>query len=299
MPTSEEIAEAASALIGTRVHTITPVEGFAGNQVVQAETSSGRVIVKLGDPTGTAAEAWVCERVRSLGVPAPEILGVDASLTRVPRPFLVMRVVSGAALAHPDHPSEQAAIVACGAYMRAVHDVVLDGFGWLGTNDAPPPPVGPHRTWAAALAEAVATLPAQVDAEVMPAALAARIEGRLQADEGSLAFTAAPRLLHGDLYLRHLFADDDHLTGIIDWGDATAGDPLLDLGRFSLAGRLAIDAFLRGYGEVDTQGRDVPRVLHLYAIWWCVQANAWEMEGGGDSFAHRVGWIERRLDALG
>lgn len=38
------------------------------------------------------------------------------------------------------------------------------------------------------------------------------------------------RLVHGDLYARHVLVDDENrAAGIIDWGDAHLGDPALDL----------------------------------------------------------------------
>ncbi len=38
------------------------------------------------------------------------------------------------------------------------------------------------------------------------------------------------RLVHGDLYVRHLLVDEANgLTGVIDWGDIHLGDPALDL----------------------------------------------------------------------
>ncbi|HLI05843.1 MAG TPA: phosphotransferase [Ktedonobacteraceae bacterium] len=43
-------------------------------------------------------------------------------------------------------------------------------------------------------------------------------------------FTFRPALIHGDLGCEHIFCDPERgvLTGVIDWGDATIGDPALD-----------------------------------------------------------------------
>jgi aminoglycoside phosphotransferase (APT) family kinase protein len=60
-------------------------------------------------------------------------------------------------------------------------------------------------------------------------------------------------VLHGDLHMRHVLVDaDGRATGVIDWGDAAAGDPSVDLsiGYASLAGE-ARAAFLDAYGPVD------------------------------------------------
>jgi aminoglycoside phosphotransferase (APT) family kinase protein len=47
----------------------------------------------------------------------------------------------------------------------------------------------------------------------------------------ALAEPAALRLVHGDLGAEHVFVTDDlTITAIIDWSDATLGDPAFDLG---------------------------------------------------------------------
>lgn len=39
----------------------------------------------------------------------------------------------------------------------------------------------------------------------------------------------APTWLHGDLHPRNVLVQDGRISGIIDWGDLTAGDPATDL----------------------------------------------------------------------
>jgi aminoglycoside phosphotransferase (APT) family kinase protein len=56
---------------------------------------------------------------------------------------------------------------------------------------------------------------------------ALRMSEQLAARPAQLAET---RLVHGDLYPRHILADDrKQVTGIIDWGDVHLGDPAIDL----------------------------------------------------------------------
>jgi aminoglycoside phosphotransferase (APT) family kinase protein len=96
-----------------------------------------------------------------------------------------------------------------------------------------------------------------------------------------------PALLHGDLHLRHVYAADAELTGILDWGDATYGDPLFDLARLSMAGPEVTDAFLAGYGELDAP----PRTLSMYRVLWSLIALQAEHAAGGD-------WIQPHLDVI-
>lgn len=72
--------------------------------------------------------------------------------------------------------------------------------------------------------------------------------------------------VHGDLYPRHLLADDSkRLCGVIDWGDVHLGDPAIDLSiAFSFLPAPARDAFREAYGPIDeaTWKRARFRALH-------------------------------------
>jgi aminoglycoside 2''-phosphotransferase len=68
-------------------------------------------------------------------------------------------------------------------------------------------------------------------------------------------FRFRPGLIHRDLTGEHILCDPTRglITGIIDWGDATIGDPALDfVGLLWDAGRDFTEAVLAGYqGQVD------------------------------------------------
>ena len=73
--------------------------------------------------------------------------------------------------------------------------------------------------------------------------------------------------IHGDLHPGNLIAQGPRLTGIIDFGDVTAGDPAYDLAlawlAFDRAGR---ERFMTATGRGTTHGREP-------ATW--VRARAW------------------------
>ncbi|MDF1837862.1 MAG: phosphotransferase, partial [Planctomycetota bacterium] len=70
-------------------------------------------------------------------------------------------------------------------------------------------------------------------------------------------WSGRPRVVHGDLYARHLLVDSDQrLAVIIDWGDMHLGDPALDLSI--LFGFLPVSArkrFEQAYGSIDANTR--------------------------------------------
>lgn len=63
------------------------------------------------------------------------------------------------------------------------------------------------------------------------------------------------RIVHGDLYARHLLVGSDRrLCGIIDWGDAHLGDPALDISiAFSMLPPDSHAAFAAAYGPIDEE----------------------------------------------
>jgi aminoglycoside phosphotransferase (APT) family kinase protein len=91
-----------------------------------------------------------------------------------------------------------------------------------------------------------------------------------------------PRLVHGDLYVRHVLVDvDGEPCGVIDWGDVHAGDPALDLSlAWSAFAGDAREALLATYGPVDDATRARAR---FKAISYGVVLSCWGAETGDEA----------------
>jgi aminoglycoside phosphotransferase (APT) family kinase protein len=74
------------------------------------------------------------------------------------------------------------------------------------------------------------------------------------------------RLVHGDLYARHILLDGAALpTGVIDWGDVHLGDPALDVAIAHLMlPSSAYDAFRTAYGGIDDRTWNAARYRAIY-----------------------------------
>lgn len=84
-------------------------------------------------------------------------------------------------------------------------------------------------------------------------------------DASSIVLEGPPRLVHGDLYSRHLLVHDGQLTGVIDWGDVHLGQPALDLSiAFSFVPPGLRRSFWREYGEVSPAERSMARFRAAY-----------------------------------
>jgi aminoglycoside phosphotransferase (APT) family kinase protein len=77
---------------------------------------------------------------------------------------------------------------------------------------------------------------------------------------------AQRRIVHGDLYARHVVLDPHgRAAGVIDWGDVHFGDPALDLAiAHLLLPREAHAAFRTRYGPVDDRTWNAARYRAIY-----------------------------------
>ncbi len=185
-------------------------------------------------------------------VPTPEILW------RRP-PVLALAALPGRALGRLQEPStaSPAAWAAAGASIRTLHDAPL-----------PPRPGRSLDELASRLADECDWLVAN---DVLPADVVTR--NRRLAETVLRPWTEV--FIHGDLQLTHVFVEDDEVTGIIDWSEASQGDGLYDLGTLTLAQEEHLDDVIAGYGaDVD---------LDLIRAWWSFRsliAIRWLAENG-------------------
>ena len=272
------VASVVAGATGRHPTTVRRVPGSVANQDFVVELSDAtRVVLKTGPATEIAAEAWACRRLTELGIPVPAVLAVadDAGLGR---PSLLLTFVAGG-------PSEDPAVAReAGRWFRGVHAVELPGWGpvipGLGGSAR-----GPYDTPREAIAAELSGVPELVAAGVL--------DGRL-ADTATALVTVADILggvdqgvlLHHDLKPAHLFgrtADGgSRLSAVIDWGDASVGDPLADVARLSMSGPSLTAAFLDGYGLALTAA--LTDRLARHRIRWNLRALAYEHRAGGDWF---------------
>lgn len=229
---------------------VEPVSGFVGNQTFRLHTPGG--VLYLKESETAAEEARACELASAVDVPVPEVVAAGSR-------YLVTRALRG----EPVRDDQHAVLRQAGGCLRRVHSIV-----------------GGSRSWGAYLRASLA------DLSVLPTPLRARVVEVMPAFVDSVA-GVTPVLLHGDLHLRHLYADGDRLSGILDWGDTTYGDPLFDLARFSMAGPTAMAAFVDGYGQIDLP----ERTLSCYRVLWSLRALQAEDRAGGD-------WFQPYLDRI-
>jgi aminoglycoside phosphotransferase (APT) family kinase protein len=272
---------------------LVPVAGSVGNQDFMVHTAAGNFVLKIGDRSELAAEAWACERIREVGVVGPEVVAFEPSPADLPGPFLLMRRMPGAGLTStPDD-----AFIEAGRQLRLVHSIRAEGYGFLADTD----PVdgawaGPHAVWSAFTDEAPACLGELVDHHVVSIELAHRIDVALDRFKSAVVFDEPGVLLHGDLKPPHVFAERGEFAGLIDWGDVAVGDPRYDLARFSISAGGALMPLLAGYGIELTD--ELRLSFGVYRVIRMVRALLYELRWGGDWFDSYRTTIEADLGML-
>ena len=282
-PDKRALVEFVSTLVGSPLTEFAPLPGSVANLDYLARTADQRrFIVKIGPRSEMVAEAWACRRLAPTEVPVPEIVHLEPGYDGPETALLIVSFLSGAASAEPS------VVEAAGRAMRRVHAERFPGWGPLvvdadgsGGDHAR----GCFRTWPEAVVDSLSGLPELVAAGIIEAQLANAARKCVEMEE-VLGYQGPGVLLHNDLKSAHLFAVEDEdqvrLSGIIDWGDAGVGDPLVDLARLSMSGPEVLDAFAAGYGVELTPL--LHRTLARYRILRNVTALTYEYRAGGDWF---------------
>ncbi len=179
-------------------------------------------------------------------------------------PVLALAALPGTALGRLGEPSRAspAAWTAAGTAVRMLH--------------AAPLPPWPGRT--------LDEVDSRLDAEchwlavnrVLPTNLITR--NRRVADAALRPWT--PVFTHGDLQVDHVFIDNDKVTGVVDWSEASQGDALYDLAILTLGHEEHLDDVVAGYRtDVDLD------VIRAWWSWRSLVAVRWLVEHGFDPFA--------------
>jgi aminoglycoside phosphotransferase (APT) family kinase protein len=212
----------------------------------------GDVFLKI-DADQTRLDVEV-EAMALTPIPTPEILW------RKP-PVLAIAAMQGKALGVLGKPStaSPAAWAAAGAAIRTLHDAPLPPWPWQ-TVDEITSKLETECDWL-------------ITSGVLPADLVTR---NREIAEAALR-PWKPSFIHGDLQITHVFVEDDTLTGIIDWSEASQGDAMFDLATLTLGHEDRLPEVLAGYGtDAD---------LDVIRAWWSLRslsASRWLIEHGFD-----------------
>lgn len=237
-----------------------------GVEVVVAHAE--RVTLRVGD-VFVKVDADQSRIARELEVMALAPIPTPKVLWHQP-PAVALATLPGSALGVLAEPSRAsaAAWAAAGAAVRLLHDASPPA--WPSSQNQQRPVLGPAGT---------VEFPPLFDAEcawlVANGVVSADVVRRNREVAEAALRPVTPVFVHGDLQIVHVFVDGDEVSGVLDWSEGGAGDPMYDLATLTLAHEDRLDEVISGYGgdvEVD--------VIRAYWSLRSLMATRWLAEHG-------------------
>ncbi|MHC4053167.1 phosphotransferase family protein [Bradyrhizobium sp. 25ACV] len=227
-----------------------------------------------------AKEVYVLGLLRNLGPAIPKILLADDTRSVIELNYVLMTKLEGVVLGRREATLSETELFAIyaemGATLRRINDVTLDNFGYI----------GPNGVWTAHPSNQ-AYMSAQFDRKLREfltrggdPALAARLRDSVTARQHLFEAAITPRLSHYDFHAGNVLVTPQgapRLTGIVDFENATSGDPLMDIAKalyyFTPKDAPKRDGLLAGYGTIARP--DWQQTLDLYRMYCTLELWCW------------------------
>lgn len=258
-------------------------------------------------------EVWVAEQCVPLGIPVPHVVASRPGTRDGAPGFTIMRRLAGV----PGHraafprPGRWEVLRQMGDYLRAMHSVPARGFGplvRLGHTYA-----GSYSSHTEYVLSGFARDLERLPEEVIPPVRRERLRERFEAAAPRLG-RATARLLHGDYRLSNVLVEERpdtwHVSGIVDFEMAAAGDPAQDLAYviYSLRWNPGdwderdVEAICAGYRCPYPLESELQHRVLLYQVWVAIANLFWDVSfRDRDGIATILRWLtdfETALDAL-
>lgn len=247
------------------------------NEVYFLDTESGRFVLRIARQNfvNFEAEKWAIEECIKAGVPAPRVLGlVEKKVEGENLKFCIQERLPGVPLSwmYGDIKNEttlvKSLIVQTGEFIGKIHSIKPQKFGWINGEG-----VGYFDSWLEYLTERrkehdvaiQAAKKAGIDPELtkFAAEFVYKNESKLEISD--------PRLLHMDIHPKHIMVQDSKVSGIIDFGNVTSGDPVYEFARFdyfNASNRLfrPLEWLLEGYPHKDSLPENFDERMKIYKL---------------------------------
>ncbi len=230
------------------------------NRVISAETSDGkRLIIRASRQKGGnkfASEKMILDLLENLGIPVPHVIAIDYTKRIIPdRSISVSERLPGKTFTGDSTKEgvvDPILLRQIGSMLKRIHNVEIGtGFGFLDEQGK-----GSHKSWEEFVLDPFRSERLKF---LVDNGLINEVDLRQAinfANSKKHLLTNCPRkLLHGDFALSNILQENNKLTGIIDFENAKAGDPLWDIAHFAvyerarISGDKGMQALLTGYGN--------------------------------------------------
>jgi aminoglycoside phosphotransferase (APT) family kinase protein len=252
------VADLLAGATGSSVVDIRRIVAGEQNEVYDVLTDHGSsLIVRIahGGPEAHEREAWVLAQCAARGVAAPTIRAVRRIQVASERPsIMIMDKVRGERLSDAglDESALRRVLRELGSWLADLHAIPDQGWGYLDGYGH-----GKLTTMADALDRLAAE--AQIFEEAGRSVGLDVATVRAWLEEIAAAYAAVPpriALIHNDLLANHVFVDDGHLSGIIDFGEVAAEPAASDFAKWEFfeGERFPVEWMQEGYGDPSLFG---------------------------------------------
>jgi aminoglycoside phosphotransferase (APT) family kinase protein len=225
--------------------------------------------------------SWIGERA---GIPIPRWLRVDEHRTRLPFRFALTTWLPGVTVrSQIGADGIDAAYRQMGALLKRLHAIPMTAYGYIVADGIRRPQPSNDEYMRSAFGQAFR----QFREQGGEATLTRRLEEKAQARFDLLQYSAGPVFCHDDLQQGNVLAEYGtngtlQLTGLIDFGNARAGDALFDLAKALFCCRhedpRSREPLLDGYGDINHPAPE--EALWLYTLFHRISMWNWLTRSG-------------------
>jgi aminoglycoside phosphotransferase (APT) family kinase protein len=218
-------------------------------------------------------EIAVLTLLRQHGIKVPEIVHFEDYNRILGRTVMVEAEIKGAALSRTSFSREvlERVAIEAGRDLARINSLTVEGFGWVRVDRARPTRLRARwPTFRAFALESRRTDLAYLRMHVLKPQESAQLERVLHTHDALLDVEQG-YLAHGDFDSTHIFQENGHYTGIIDFGEVRGTNRWYDLAHFRIrdAARPPFSLFRaleRGYAEVTPLPASYEQILRFTGV---------------------------------
>jgi len=269
-PKTYDVLRALRAHLDVRAHSMRRFKTGLAHYVYEIMTDGEPVVVRMADPdhwNGIPGGVYWHARLKSIGVPVPELLGYDLE---TPYPYMVLERLPGSDLGKVYPSLSVAEKLALAEEIAGIQEKVgalppAGAYGWLDSYENPS---RPFPDWASVLESGLVEAQEHIARiGIFDPALVDQVRQAARPFAARLA-DVAPAPFLDDTTTKNILIENGRLTGIVDTDNVCFGDRLYVLALTNMA--LLADGqptdYIRFWAEAWGCSRADLRLVDLYTL---------------------------------